>query len=249
MLHTPEILDSTAPYDLVRRMRASVLVLGPLLARCGEARVSLPGGCAIGTRPIDLHLAGLERMGVVIELEDGYVHARAHDGLQGRRDQPAATLGGATENLLMAAATAKGETTIVGAAREPEIVDLAGLLVSMGQIEGAGSSSIRIAGIPKLQATRYPIIGDRVEAATYAMAAAITGGRVELRGARIEHFGAAAKLQECGMRLETVGDGLVVSVTDGGLKGGDVMTQPFPGFATDLQAQFMALMCRAEALR
>jgi UDP-N-acetylglucosamine 1-carboxyvinyltransferase len=248
ILHTPEILERTAPYDLVRKMRASVLVLGPLLARCGEARVSLPGGCAIGTRPIDLHLAGLERLGARIELEGGYVRATAPDGLKGaeiRLPQPSV---GATENLMMAAVLAQGETALVGAAREPEIVDLAGLLNAMGaRVDGAGSSLITIRGVGSLKATRYPIISDRIEAGTYAMAAAITGGSIELKGAHVDHFGAAAeKLRECGVRLEPTAEGVLAGVAPEGLRGGDVMTRPFPGFATDLQAQFMALMCKAE---
>jgi UDP-N-acetylglucosamine 1-carboxyvinyltransferase len=248
VLHTPTMLSTTAPYELVRKMRASVLVLGPLLARCGEARVSMPGGCAIGTRPIDLHLAGLERMGAVIELEEGYVRARAPDGLKGAEIRLAQPSVGATENLMMAAAMARGETAIVDAAREPEIVDLAGLLTSMGaRIEGAGENVLRIEGVPALHAGRHMIISDRIEAGTYAMAAAITGGRLRLRHARLDHFGAAAeKLAECGVELEPAEDGVVAAIGNGGLHGGDVMTRPFPGFATDLQAQFMALMCRAE---
>jgi UDP-N-acetylglucosamine 1-carboxyvinyltransferase len=248
VLHMPTMLSTTAPYELVRKMRASVLVLGPLLARCGEARVSMPGGCAIGTRPIDLHLAGLERMGALIELEEGYVRATAPDGLKGaeiRLGQPSV---GATENLMMAASMARGETAIVDAAREPEIVDLAALLTSMGaRIEGAGENVLRIEGVPALHAGRHTIISDRIEAGTYAMAAAITGGRLHLRNARLDHFGSAAeKLAECGVELEAEKDGVVAAVGNGGLRGGDVMTRPFPGFATDLQAQFMALMCQAE---
>jgi UDP-N-acetylglucosamine 1-carboxyvinyltransferase len=223
-------------------------VLGPLLARTGEARVSMPGGCAIGSRPIDIHLTGLERMGAVIDLEDGYVRATAPQGLRGaeiRLPQPSV---GATENLMMAAALAKGDTLIADVAREPEIVDLAGLLTSMGaKIEGAGSSQLRITGVPALHAGVHTIIADRIEAGTYAMAAAITGGRIVLHNARLDHFGSAReKLEECGVRLEATGDGLVASASSGGLRGSDVMTRPFPGFATDLQAQFMALMCRAE---
>jgi len=246
VLHCPEVMNTTAPYDLVRKMRASVLVLGPLLARAGEARVSLPGGCAIGTRPIDLHLDGLERMGASIELVEGYAHARAPEGLKGasiRFPQPSV---GATENLMMAAALAKGETVIADAAREPEIVDLANCLNAMGaKIEGAGSAQIRIRGVPSLSGAVHRILPDRIESGTYAMAAAITGGRIELRHARLELLGAAReKLQEAGVELEPTADGFI-SGCERGLSGVDVMTRPFPGFATDLQAQFMTLMCLA----
>jgi UDP-N-acetylglucosamine 1-carboxyvinyltransferase len=248
VLHAPTILSDTAPYDLVRKMRASVLVLGPVLARTGEARVSLPGGCAIGPRPIDLHLMGLERLGARIELVDGYVRATAPEGLKGgeiRLPQPSV---GATENLLMAAVLARGETLVAGAAREPEIVDLADCLQAMGaRIEGAGTSFIRVEGVPALHGARHAVIPDRIEAGTYAMAAAITGGRLTLKSARLDFFGAAKEvLEEAGMVLEAADGGLVAGVGAAGLKGSDAMTRPFPGFATDLQAQYMALMCVAE---
>jgi UDP-N-acetylglucosamine 1-carboxyvinyltransferase len=240
-------MSTTAPYDLVRKMRASVLVLGPLLARAGEARVSLPGGCAIGTRPIDLHLEGLERMGATIELIDGYAHARAPQGLKGaqiRFPQPSV---GATENLMMAASLAKGETVISDAAREPEIVDLARCLNAVGaRIEGAGTAQIRIHGVPSLHRAVHRILPDRIETGTYAMAAAITGGRVELKHARLDLLGAARdKLVEAGIELEECADGFIAGCASGELRGVDVMTRPFPGFATDLQAQFMTLMCLA----
>jgi UDP-N-acetylglucosamine 1-carboxyvinyltransferase len=246
-LHCPQVMSTTAPYDLVRKMRASVLVLGPLLARAGEARVSLPGGCAIGTRPIDLHLEGLERMGATIELVEGYAHARAPRGLKGaqiRFPQPSV---GATENLMMAAALAKGETVISDAAREPEIVDLAACLNAMGaRIEGAGAAQIRIRGVPSLSGTLHRILPDRIESGTYAMAAAITGGRIELKHARLDLLGAARdKLLEAGVVLEECADGFIAGCANGDLRGVDVMTRPFPGFATDLQAQFMTLMCLA----
>jgi UDP-N-acetylglucosamine 1-carboxyvinyltransferase len=229
-------------------MRASVLVLGPLLARAGEARVSLPGGCAIGTRPIDLHLEGLERMGATIELIEGYAHARAPQGLKGasiRFPQPSV---GATENLMMAAALAKGETVIADAAREPEIVDLAACLNAMGaRIEGAGTARIRIRGVPSLSGAVHRILPDRIESGTYAMAAAITAGRIELGYGRLELLGAAReKLQEAGVELAPTADGFVAGCANGSLSGVDVMTRPFPGFATDLQAQFMTLMCLAQ---
>ena len=245
-LHCPQVMNTTAPYDLVRKMRASVLVLGPLLARAGEARVSLPGGCAIGTRPIDLHLDGLERMGASIELVEGYAHARAPQGLKGakiRFPQPSV---GATENLMMAATLAKGETVISEAACEPEIVDLAKCLNAMGaKIEGAGTAEVRVRGVPSLSGTLHRILPDRIESGTYAMAAAITGGRVELKHGRLELLGAAReKLAEAGVELEATADGFIAGCANG-LSGADVMTRPFPGFATDLQAQFMTLMCLA----
>ena len=243
-----KVLSTTAPYDLVRRMRASVLVLGPLVAREGIARVSLPGGCAIGTRPIDLHLAGLEAMGATIELADGYVTATAPGGLAGGVVRLRSPSVGATENLMLAAALAKGPTEIHGAAREPEIVDLARLLRAMGAgVEGEGSPSLQITGAARLSGARHAILPDRIEAGTYAMAAAITGGRVTLKNCRRELLGGAiAKLEECGVALESTEDGLTARRANGPLHGVDVITQPFPGFATDLQAQFMALMCVAE---
>ena len=248
VLHAPRILSETAPYDLVRKMRASVLVLGPLLARTGSARVSLPGGCAIGTRPIDLHLMGMEKLGAVIALEGGYVQASAPDGLTGgeiRLPQPSV---GATENLLMAAALARGESLIAGAAREPEIVDLAACLVAMGaRIEGAGTSNIVIQGVASLHGASHTIIPDRIEAGTYAMAAGVTGGSILLKNARLDLFGSAKDvLEAAGMVLAPVDGGIQARVAQGGLKGSDAMTRPFPGFATDLQAQFMALMSVAD---
>jgi UDP-N-acetylglucosamine 1-carboxyvinyltransferase len=247
-LHAPEILSRTAPYDLVRKMRASVLVLGPLLARTGEAKVSLPGGCAIGNRPIDLHLSGLERLGAEILLEGGYVHATAPQGLKGAEIRLAQPSVGATENLMMAAALAAGETVIAGAAREPEIVDLAQCINAMGGwVDGAGTSFVTIRGVPRLHGGRHRIVADRIEAGTYAMAAAITGGRVLLKNAAVESFGAAKEtLEEAGLRIEAADGGVQVGLAEGGLRGSDVMTRPFPGFATDLQAQFMALMCVAD---
>jgi UDP-N-acetylglucosamine 1-carboxyvinyltransferase len=248
VLHVPRLLSTTAPYDLVRKMRASVLVLGPLLARTGEASVSLPGGCAIGTRPIDIHLAGLEQMGAVIELSGGYVRATAPKGLRGaeiRFRQPSV---GATENLLMAASLAEGETVLSNAACEPEIADLASCLRRMGAvIEGEGTAEIRIRGVGRLHAARHAILPDRIEAGTYVMAAAITGGRIELKNARLELLGEAReRLREAGVLLEPTADGFIAGRAQDRLLGTDVITQPFPGFATDLQAQFMAMMCTAE---
>ncbi|SNB65374.1 UDP-N-acetylglucosamine 1-carboxyvinyltransferase [Arboricoccus pini] len=247
--HCQELLSTTAPYDLVRKMRASVLVLGPLLARGGEAIVSMPGGCAIGTRPIDLHLSGMERLGAIIELSQGYVTARAPaGGLKGARIELTQPSVGATENLLMAAATAKGTTTIIGAAREPEIVDLALLLSSMGAaIEGAGTSTITIEGVAQLHGAVHSIMPDRIEAGTYVMAAGITGGRLHITGGDLGLLGGAReKLEEAGLQFTDTADGFAVSVASEGLRGTDVMTRPYPGFPTDLQAQFMALMCNAE---
>ncbi|MGF1474317.1 MAG: UDP-N-acetylglucosamine 1-carboxyvinyltransferase [Geminicoccaceae bacterium] len=247
-LQCSEILSARAPYDLVRKMRASVLVLGPLVARHGEAEVSLPGGCAIGTRPIDLHLAGLEDLGAEIQLADGYVKARAPAGLQGNDIALKNPSVGATENLMMAASLAKGTSRIINAAREPEIVDLAACLTAMGaKIEGAGAATIEIEGVSELNAAEHSIIADRIEAGTYAMAAGITGGQIKLEGAKPGLFGDALnKLRATGLGIEDEGDGLMVDGSGGRPKGIDVMTQPFPGFATDLQAQFMALMTVAE---
>jgi UDP-N-acetylglucosamine 1-carboxyvinyltransferase len=237
-----------APYDLVRKMRASVLVLGPLVARHGSARVSLPGGCAIGTRPVDLHLKGLELMGAEITLAAGYIDAKAPPGgLRGARILFPQVSVGATENLLMAACLAHGETELINAAREPEIGDLARCLVAMGaRIEGIGTDRLRIQGITSLHGATHDIIPDRIEAGTFACAAAITGGSVTLVGARLDDLGAVVRiLREAGVEVTAVPGGLQVTRLNG-LHGTDVMTEPFPGFATDMQAQFMALMSVAE---
>jgi UDP-N-acetylglucosamine 1-carboxyvinyltransferase len=236
-----------APYDVVRKMRASVLVLGPLLARHGRARVSLPGGCAIGTRPVDLHLKGLEQMGAEIALEAGYIEARAPRRLRGARILFPQVSVGATENLLMAAALAEGRTELVNAAREPEIEDLARCLLAMGaRIEGLGTERLTVEGVGALRGAAHEILPDRIEAGTYACAAAITGGALLLLGAREEHLGAVVRtLREAGVLVEPESEGLRVSRRNG-LAGVDVITEPFPGFATDMQAQFMALMAVAE---
>ena len=236
-----------APYDIVRKMRASVLVLGPLVARHGRARVSLPGGCAIGTRPVDLHLKGLEQMGAEIELEAGYIEARAPKRLKGARIIFPQVSVGATENLLMAATLADGETELVNAAREPEIGDLAACLLRLGaRIEGIGTDRLRIEGVTSLGSATHPIIPDRIEVGTYACAAAITGGELMLEGARLDHLGAVVRiLRDAGVEVSERPQGLRVSRRNG-LSGTDVITEPFPGFATDMQAQFMALMCVAE---
>ncbi len=241
-----EITNTTAPYDLVRRMRASVLVLGPLLARCGRARVSLPGGCAIGTRPVDLHLKALEQMGAKIELEEGYISAYVDGRLRGAHIVfPQVTVGG-TENLMMAATLADGETVLVNAAREPEVEDLARCLVAMGaKIEGIGTGTLRIEGVSQLHGAVHAVVPDRIEAGTYAVAAAITRGDVELIGARPELMESVVKiLRECGALVEPTERGLRVAAPDG-VVGTDIMTEPYPGFPTDMQAQLMALMATA----
>ena len=235
-----------APYDLVRTMRASVLVLGPLLSRLGHARVSLPGGCAIGARPINLHLKGLEAMGAEIHLDHGYVEARAKR-LHGARicfDLP--TVGG-TENLMMAATLAKGTTVIENAACEPEIVDLANALVGMGAlIEGAGTDVITIEGVDDLAPMDYTVMPDRIEAGTFMAAAAITAGDVLVRGVVPKHLDAfSIKLEESGVGIDPCPEGLRVR-GPGRLAAVNIKTRPFPGFPTDMQAQFMALMCLAE---
>ena len=240
--------NTVAPYDLVRRMRASVLVLGPLVARFGEAKVSLPGGCAIGTRPVDLHIRGLEQLGAEIELESGYMTARAPNGLIGSKFVFPFVSVGATENLMMAACLARGETVLTNAAREPEVTDLAHCLVAMGaKIDGIGSDTLTIQGVTSLHAAEHPVVCDRIEAGTYAMAAAITGGELELTGVSPGLLDAAFKmLGEAGLEIEDTPTGTRVSLGSGGLKGIDVMTEPFPGFPTDLQAQVMALMSVAD---
>ncbi len=242
------IVSTTAPYDLVRKMRASVLVLGPLLARCGEARVSLPGGCAIGTRPVDLHIKGLERLGAQIELRQGYIEAHAPQGLKGAEVIFPLVSVGATENLLMAATLAEGETMLVNAAREPEIVDLAACLGAMGaKIAGAGTDRIAITGVKRLHAAEHVVVPDRIEIGTYLMATAITGGAVELAGARYDLVAAVARsLESAGVEIGETEGGISVRRGNARLAGVDVMTEPFPGFPTDLQAQMMALMSTAE---
>ncbi len=247
-LTASRITNTEAPYALVRKMRASILVLGPLVARCREARVSLPGGCAIGTRPVDLHIAALESMGATIEIEGGYINARAPQGLHGAEIVfPMVTVTG-TENIMMAAALAKGETTIINAAREPEVGDLAQCLVAMGaEIDGIGTDQLRIAGKERLHGARHAVVADRIEAGTFAMAAAITNGDIELIGAHIDHLRAMSRvLAEAGLAVEETKEGVRVRRENGALHGVDVTTEPYPGFPTDLQAQVMALMCVAD---
>jgi UDP-N-acetylglucosamine 1-carboxyvinyltransferase len=241
------ITNTEAPYDIVRKMRASILVLGPLLARMGEARVSLPGGCAIGTRPVDLHLKGLEQMGAVIDLDAGYVVARVHGRLRGATIIFPMVSVGATENLLMAASLAEGQTVLRNAAREPEIIDLCHCLVAMGaRIGGIGTGELVVEGVERLHGATHAIIPDRIETGTYACAVAIAGGEVVLRDARIDHLGAVGRvLEEAGILVTEVPEGVSVRRLNG-LHGADVMTEPYPGFPTDMQAQFMALMAVAE---
>jgi UDP-N-acetylglucosamine 1-carboxyvinyltransferase len=241
------ITNTEAPYDIVRKMRASILVLGPLLARTREARVSLPGGCAIGTRPVDLHLKGLEAMGAVIKLDGGYIDATAPAGLRGAAIVFPFVSVGATENLLMAASLADGVTTLKNAAREPEIADLAKCLTAMGaKIAGIGTDTLTIEGVPTLHGARHDILPDRIETGTYACAAAITGGQIFLENARAEDLGAVLNsLAEAGVEILPESNGFWVKRKNG-LHGIDVMTEPFPGFPTDMQAQFMALMAVAE---
>jgi len=249
-LHTPRIVCPEAPYELVKTMRASSLVLGPLLARCGRARVSLPGGCAIGDRPINLHIFGLEQLGARIHQAHGYIEAAAPEGLHGavvHFDRITVT---GTEDLMMAAVLAQGETTLRNAAREPEVADLAGLLGKMGaQIEGAGTSIIRIQGVERLHGAEYTIIPDRIETGTFLIAGAITGGDVAVTGCNPEHVGGlVAKLQQAGAEV-TQPDTATLRVRGGGrLRSVDMTTEEYPGFATDLQAQYMALMTQAEGI-
>lgn len=243
-LSAASVNDTTAPYDLVRRMRASILVLAPLVARFGTARVSLPGGCAIGTRPVDLHLKALGQLGAEIELSEGYIEARAPNGLTGANILFPFVSVGATENILMGACLARGETVLSNAAREPEIADLGRCLIAMGaRIEGIGTDTLRIQGVERLGGAEHNVVPDRIEAGTYAMAAAITGGRVELAGVRKELIESVLdKLSEAGVGIAETETGIEVSAEPGGIVGVDVMTEPFPGFPTDLQAQMMALM-------
>jgi UDP-N-acetylglucosamine 1-carboxyvinyltransferase len=240
----------TADYDIVRKMRASILVLGPMLARHGQAVVSLPGGCAIGARPVDLHLKALEAMGAELDLRDGYVHARAPGGLKGGVvDFPLVSVG-ATENALMAATLAKGTTVLNNAAREPEIVDLARCLRKMGaQIDGEGTPTITIQGVDRLHGATHPVVTDRIELGTYMLAPAICGGEVELLGGRMELVGAfCEKLDEAGIDVTETDKGLKVQRRSDHIKAVNITTEPFPGFPTDLQAQMMALMCTADGV-
>ncbi|MDG1470043.1 MAG: UDP-N-acetylglucosamine 1-carboxyvinyltransferase [Ascidiaceihabitans sp.] len=241
-------INTRAEYEIVRKMRASNLVLGPLLAREGHAEVSLPGGCAIGARPMDIHTDGLGLMGAEIELRDGYLHAKAQGGrLKGAIiDFPFASVG-ATENIMMAATLAKGTTVINNAAREPEIVDLADCLRKMGaQIDGDGTSTITIQGVDRLNGATHPVVTDRIELGTYMLAPAFCGGEVECLGGRLDLVGAfVEKLDMAGIDVTETANGLKVKRRTDEIKAVDITTEPFPGFPTDLQAQMMALLCTA----
>jgi UDP-N-acetylglucosamine 1-carboxyvinyltransferase len=242
------LTNLTADYDIVRKMRASILVLGPMLARAGQAVASLPGGCAIGARPVDLHLKAMEALGAQIELRDGYVHAKAPQGLKGATIEFPFVSVGATENALLAATLARGTTILKQAAREPEIVDLAECLIAMGaQIDGHGTSTITIQGVDRLHGATHPVVTDRIELGTYMLAPAITGGEVECLGGKIELLEAfCEKLDAAGLSVEQTQRGLKVKRTNGDIKAINVTTEPFPGFPTDLQAQMMALLCTAK---
>ncbi len=249
-LQTGNIVCPEAPYELVKTMRASSLVLGPLVARCGRARVSLPGGCAIGARPINLHIVGLEQLGARIHQTHGYIEAVAPEGLRGATVEFDRITVTGTEDLMMAAVLAKGETVLRNAAREPEVTDLAELLVAMGaKIEGAGTSVIRIQGVERLGGATHTIIPDRIEAGTFVIAGAITGGDVTVTGCEPEHLGAlVSKLQQAGVTVTQPGASTVRVRGGGPLRSVDMSTEEYPGFATDLQAQYMALMTQAEGI-
>jgi len=249
-LSSHDLSSHRAEYDIVRKMRASILVLGPLLAREGHAVVSLPGGCAIGARPVDLHLKGLEALGAELDLRDGYVHATAPGGLRGAVVEFPMVSVGATENVLMAATLAKGTTVLKNAAREPEIVDLAQCLRLMGaEIEGEGTSTITVEGVERLTGATHRVVADRIELGTYMLAPAIAGGEVECLGGRLELVSAfAEKLDAAGIDVAETATGLRVRRRNARVGAVNVVTEPFPGFPTDLQAQMMALLCTAEGV-
>ncbi|MDP5086480.1 MAG: UDP-N-acetylglucosamine 1-carboxyvinyltransferase [Yoonia sp.] len=248
VLSSHAMTSTTADYEIVRKMRASNLVLGPLLARHHQAVVSLPGGCAIGARPMDIHVTALEAMGAEIELKDGYLHAVAKGGLKGARVPLRFASVGATENVLMAATLAKGTTVIENAAREPEIVDLAQCLRRMGaQIEGEGTSTITIQGVDRLGAATHPVVTDRIELGTYMLAPVFAGGEVECLGGRLDLVGSfVEKLDAAGVDVSETPDGLKVKRRSDRAKAVDITTEVFPGFPTDLQAQMMAMLCTAD---
>ncbi len=242
--------NPVADYEIVRKMRASNLVLGPLLARHGHAVVSMPGGCAIGTRPMDLHIHGLEALGAEIELKEGYLHANAPRGLKGAQIELRFASVGATENIMMAATLAKGATVLKNAAREPEIIDLATCLRAMGaQIDGDGTGTVTIQGVDRLHGATHPVLPDRIELGTYMLAPAIAGGEIELLGGRVDLLTAfCEKLDEAGISVTETEKGLKVARRNGQLKAVNVKTEVFPGFPTDLQAQMMALLCTADGV-
>ncbi|HXQ11039.1 MAG TPA: UDP-N-acetylglucosamine 1-carboxyvinyltransferase [Caulobacteraceae bacterium] len=248
VLHAPEVTSAFAPYDLVRQMRASFNVLGPLLARTGHAKVSLPGGCAIGARPVDLHLKALGALGAHIDLHEGYVYAQAPRGLKGAEIEFPISTVGATEHTLLAAVLAEGVTEIRNAAREPEIEDLANCLNAMGaKVEGAGTHLITITGVAKLHGATYAVMPDRIETGTYAVAAAMAGGEVHLTKTRSDFIQALLdRIEAAGAEVVHANDGVVIKRNGARLKAVDIETDPYPGLATDLQAQFMALMTTAD---
>ena len=249
-LHAKDIASTEAPYDLVRKMRASFNVLGPLLAREGKAKVSLPGGCAIGARPVDLHLKALSAMGAEIDLDEGYVLAEAPDGLKGADIAFPFVSVGATEHAMLAATLAEGRTVLENAAREPEIADLADCLNAMGaKVSGAGGATIEIEGVDRLHGAEHRVLPDRIETGAYAMAVGAAGGELTLTGADGRLLGAALSvLEEAGLDIEELDDGLRVRKAPGPCKALDIVTQPFPGFPTDLQAQFMAMIATADGV-
>jgi UDP-N-acetylglucosamine 1-carboxyvinyltransferase len=249
-LHARTIKSTEAPYELVRKMRASFLVIGPLIARCHKAKVSLPGGCAIGTRPVDLHLKGLEAMGTEIELSEGYVIAKAPKGLHGARINFPFVSVGATENLVMAATLAKGTTILENAATEPEVTDLVHCLQAMGaKIDGVGTRTITIEGVDRLHGASHTVLPDRIETGTYMMAIAATGGEVELTGTRADLVASVIPLlKDAGVGIQATNRGIRVSRNGAHYTGVEVTTEPYPGFPTDLQAQLMALMCTANGV-
>jgi UDP-N-acetylglucosamine 1-carboxyvinyltransferase len=248
VLHAPEVTSAFAPYDLVRQMRASFNVLGPLLARTGHAKVSLPGGCAIGARPVDLHLKALEALGAHIDLHEGYVYAQAPRGLKGAEIEFPISTVGATEHTLLAAVLAEGVTEIKNAAREPEIEDLANCLNAMGaKVESAGTHLITITGVSKLHGATYAVMPDRIETGTYAVAAAMAGGEVRLTRTRSDFIQALLdRIEAAGAEVVHANDGVIIKRNGARLKAVDIETDPYPGLATDLQAQFMALMTTAD---
>ena len=248
LLTTKEIVGAIAPYELVRQMRASFNVLGPLLARTGQAKVSLPGGCAIGARPVDLHLMALETLGAHIDLHEGYVYAQAPRGLKGATIQFPFSSVGATEHAMLAAVLAQGETVLLNAACEPEMADLAECLNAMGaKVEGAGGPTIRVQGVSRLHGATHAVLPDRVETGTFALAAAMAGGEVRLTNTRSDFLESLlVKMEEAGVQIERRVDGLTVKRGSQKLRAVEVTTDPYPGFATDLQAQFMALMTLAD---
>ena len=247
-IHTQKINSHVAMYDIVRKMRASILVLGPLLAREGRARVSLPGGCAIGARPVDLHLFGLEKMGAKLDLKDGYINASVRGGLRAASIQFPFVSVGATENLVMAASLAKGITVLENAAREPEIIDLCNCIIAMGgKIEGAGTSKILIEGVNSLHGAKHKVLGDRIEMGTFMLAPAMSGGKVKIKGCDPTYLRSfTEKLVDTGVGIEVGSDEVTVNRQSDSLNPINVVTEPFPGFPTDLQAQMMALTCLAK---